>query len=563
MMSSNTGSVWIDERPIFEGFPLNTKLLDDSSSASLLSYTSNVPIQVWIEDLDVKLLDKNAKTLTQEDSQLLVKPLIWEGFNKYEIGQFPEDGGWVRVRNAIPEGSDRGTVSYQAVSPENRDSSRADPAANDKRGFYIDGQEFVSGPRSLKMDSSIWPVQAAKKISLPEKAPFGISEGTFAIVEGTGDEERNPEEQDLQDSRRSGEKRTGERDYVLRNKQLLKSSSQERVTSRLKSDDKATGSAETSGENTVKILSAYPAGSYYIYSFDGKLMAEYNLTGQLVRDYIYIGNQLVAEYRGGSTYYYYASDQVNSTRIVTDGLGNVAYSAAYDPFGGIQKTWEPTTYTPTMKFSGKERDEESQLDYFGARYFANVHYRFLSVDPVIGRVEAIENPQLWNLYSLCHNNPVTYWDPDGRIEGKLAPLPTTYNKWNFSPETRMRTQGTLESNVDAEKVDGKFSPRFKYDVTTQITLNKKGNNEEILEHEQHHMEGFEWLYDRNRNELIKAEGRTFESKQEALDYGRQVYKDITSYRPFKWNLYRGDFNPLTWFFHKQKWESWAQKKDWN
>jgi RHS repeat-associated protein len=191
------------------------------------------------------------------------------------------------------------------------------------------------------------------------------------------------------------------------------------VTSRLKSDDKATGSAETSGENTVKILSAYPAGSYYIYSFDGKLMAEYNLTGQLVRDYIYIGNQLVAEYQEGPTYYYYASDQINSTRVVMDGSGNVAYSAAYDPFGGIQKTWEPTTYTPTMKFSGKERDEESQLDYFGGRYYARFNYRFLSVDPIINKQEALTNPQLWNLYSFCRNNPVTYYDPDG---GKDLPF---------------------------------------------------------------------------------------------------------------------------------------------
>jgi hypothetical protein len=60
-------------------------------------------------------------------------------------------------------------------------------------------------------------------------------------------------------------------------------------------------------------------GSYYIYSFDAKLPAEYNTLGQWVRDYIYIGNQLVAEYKGGGTHYYYTSDQLNSTHIVADG----------------------------------------------------------------------------------------------------------------------------------------------------------------------------------------------------------------------------------------------------
>gem|GEM_PF-3926198 len=71
-------------------------------------------------------------------------------------------------------------------------------------------------------------------------------------------------------------------------------------------------------------------------------------------------------------------------------------------------------YIPRLKFSGKEREKESQLDYFGARYYDNKSSRFLSVDPIINKDEALVNPQLWNLYSYCRNNPVTFLDPDGR-----------------------------------------------------------------------------------------------------------------------------------------------------
>ena len=110
--------------------------------------------------------------------------------------------------------------------------------------------------------------------------------------------------------------------------------------------------------------------------------------------------------------YYYLPDQINSTRIITDQTGTVVYSAAHDPYGGIQKTWV-STYDPALKFSGKERDAESGLDYFGARYFYTGHYRWLSVDPIINREEALANPQLWNLYAYCRNSPITYWDPDG------------------------------------------------------------------------------------------------------------------------------------------------------
>jgi RHS repeat-associated protein len=68
-----------------------------------------------------------------------------------------------------------------------------------------------------------------------------------------------------------------------------------------------------------------------------------------------------------------------------------------------------------LKFSGKERESKSEMDYFGARYYDHLRYRFISVDPVINKKEALVNPQLWNLYSYCKNNPVFYLDPDGRI----------------------------------------------------------------------------------------------------------------------------------------------------
>jgi hypothetical protein len=83
--------------------------------------------------------------------------------------------------------------------------------------------------------------------------------------------------------------------------------------------------------------SVYTA-TYYIYSFDGKLLAEYDATGVCVKDYIYMGNKLLAEYQPvTATKYYYTSDQINSTRIITDSAGTVVYSALFDPYGGMQK----------------------------------------------------------------------------------------------------------------------------------------------------------------------------------------------------------------------------------
>jgi len=41
------------------------------------------------------------------------------------------------------------------------------------------------------------------------------------------------------------------------------------------------------------------------------------------------------------------------------------------------------------------------------------------VDPIINKEETLVNPQAWNLYAYCKNNPITYFDPDGRSETAL------------------------------------------------------------------------------------------------------------------------------------------------
>ena len=72
--------------------------------------------------------------------------------------------------------------------------------------------------------------------------------------------------------------------------------------------------------------------AYHIYAFDWMLLAEYDGYGVCLREYIYIGEKMVAEYQPQTCkYYYYTIDQIGSTRIVTDDAGNIVYAAAHDP----------------------------------------------------------------------------------------------------------------------------------------------------------------------------------------------------------------------------------------
>jgi len=70
---------------------------------------------------------------------------------------------------------------------------------------------------------------------------------------------------------------------------------------------------------------------------------------------------------------------------------------------------------PAYKFDGKERDSESGLDNFGARYNSSPLGRFMSPDPssIDGDLVDSENPQAWNMYSYVLNNPLNAVDPDG------------------------------------------------------------------------------------------------------------------------------------------------------
>ena len=69
--------------------------------------------------------------------------------------------------------------------------------------------------------------------------------------------------------------------------------------------------------------------------------------------------------------------------------------------------------TSPMHFTGKQRDYESGLDNFGARYNESAIGRFMTADPFTLSPLHIINPQRWNMYAYSLNNPTTLVDPTG------------------------------------------------------------------------------------------------------------------------------------------------------
>jgi RHS repeat-associated protein len=74
-------------------------------------------------------------------------------------------------------------------------------------------------------------------------------------------------------------------------------------------------------------------------------------------------------------------------------------------------------FPSTYKFTGKERDSESGLDMFGARYYGSSLGRFMTPDwsehPTSIPYASLPYPQSLNLYSYVQNNPLSRTDPNG------------------------------------------------------------------------------------------------------------------------------------------------------
>lgn len=107
---------------------------------------------------------------------------------------------------------------------------------------------------------------------------------------------------------------------------------------------------------------------------------------------------------------YFHTDAIGSVRMITDATGTVERHD-YLPFG---EEWLPPSPNDERRlFGGKERDKESALDYFGARYYSGGSGRFGTPDLAPG---VVENPQSWNRYAYVLNNPLRYIDPTGLYE---------------------------------------------------------------------------------------------------------------------------------------------------
>ncbi len=185
----------------------------------------------------------------------------------------------------------------------------------------------------------------------------------------------------------------------------------------------------------------------------------------------------------------------------------------YYPFWEIRNQYNSSEYENKYKFWWKERDTESWLDYFEARYYDNGIRRFNSIDRVFWEVgyskrgeRLLLDPQQLNSYHYARNNPLVYTDKSWEIIARIANMiskswPKLEKLWRAaqSKVSNMSVSNVWPNLVRYEKNIKKFwSDVYKYTHKNQIDINKVLDTNRV-KHAFKHAEEIFWKWNNQWN----------------------------------------------------------------
>ncbi len=160
--------------------------------------------------------------------------------------------------------------------------------------------------------------------------------------------------------------------------------------------------------------SSSTATSVYAYDEDN-LIEETNASGAVVARYTQTEDfdEPLAMLRSSTTSYYQADD-LGSITSLSNAAGALAQTYTFDSFGN--QTASSGSLTNPFQYTARERDSETSLYFYRARYFDPNAGRFLSEDP-LGIHDNVD------MYVYVHNNPVNFNDPFGlyTLKGNFPP----------------------------------------------------------------------------------------------------------------------------------------------
>jgi RHS repeat-associated protein len=184
------------------------------------------------------------------------------------------------------------------------------------------------------------------------------------------------------------------------------------------------------GTNLLLVKFGYAADGTRLWKWNNQSAANlqvwigniYEEKGGKVLYHVYAGGQLVCSFETNSTLfggsdtnrvaYYYHEDNLNSSTALSSGgtSGTQIEVDAYYPFGRVMTASPQASFKVSRQFTGQVKDDDTGLCYYNTRYYDPLLGRFIQADTTI---PDLGNPQSYNRYSYCLNNPLKYTDPSG------------------------------------------------------------------------------------------------------------------------------------------------------
>ena len=167
------------------------------------------------------------------------------------------------------------------------------------------------------------------------------------------------------------------------------------------------------------------------------------------------GTPRVANVQNGDRYFYH-SDHLGSSSLITDATGGITQQLDYLPYGEVflerRRHSDPNQplYATPYRFNGKELDEETGLYYYGARYMNPRLSIWYATDPLQEKYPNVST------YAYCLNNPSTHLDRDGKFATKFI-ANVSRNIYNLF---HSNDAGPIIENKEA------IDPRFRFTYNT-------------------------------------------------------------------------------------------------
>jgi RHS repeat-associated protein len=185
---------------------------------------------------------------------------------------------------------------------------------------------------------------------------------------------------------------------------------QDYLTSQTGNGEVPIGIGVIGGGESVSTIPYYLTLPSHLRKYLEDVVLPHDTIAQIIFDTVRITHLMGADSIGlENELFFYHGDHLSSTQMITDANGAVQQQVLYAPFGEVISEYNAYWHqgkVPDYMFNAKEKEEESGMYYYSARYYAPPV--FISRDPLF------EKYPFMSPYAYCANNPVIYIDPDGR-----------------------------------------------------------------------------------------------------------------------------------------------------